>query len=118
MAGSTDDVECFFGLLHHLTKGQNVTLKEFKYSRSFMMTSGGQEKLKESMKKCTTSTSCSPKALIDMSGQTKRKQMRSTGPVFSLSCRLTKSPSTAIYYVVKLQMIVKMTDIILIAIRP
>ena len=65
MAGSTDDVECFFGLLHHLTKDQNVMLKEFKYSRSFLMTSGGQEKLKESMKKCTTSTSCSPKALID-----------------------------------------------------
>ncbi|XP_066296437.1 uncharacterized protein [Branchiostoma lanceolatum] len=30
-AGTTDDVECFFSILHHKSRGQLVTLKEFKY---------------------------------------------------------------------------------------
>ncbi|XP_078606621.1 uncharacterized protein LOC144879245 [Branchiostoma floridae x Branchiostoma japonicum] len=29
-AGTTDDVECFFSILHHKTAGQAVTFKEFK----------------------------------------------------------------------------------------
>ncbi|XP_078618099.1 uncharacterized protein LOC144885838 [Branchiostoma floridae x Branchiostoma japonicum] len=30
-AGTTDDVECFFSMLHHKARGQLVTLKDFKY---------------------------------------------------------------------------------------